>query len=122
LNYLSINDQGATALREILRLYADANDVIALKQIDGIQAVTSEPIVRQLATEGPITFGRGLEVALTLEEDSFEGIGVYLIGAVLERFFAKYTSINSFTETVLHTDQRQEVARWRMRTGRRHTF
>jgi len=122
LNYLSINDQGATALKEILRLYADSDDLIAIKQIDGVTSVESEPIIRQLPTTGPLTFGRGLQLTLTLDEDAFEGVGVFLLGAVLERFFAKYTSINSFTETVLHTVQRQEVGRWGVRFGRRHVL
>ena len=120
LNYLSINDQGAVALREILRLYVDANDPIAMNQIDGISSVESKPIVRLLPTTGPLTFGRGLQLTVSLEEEAFEGVGVYLLGGVLERFFAKYTSINSFTEMVLRTDQRQEIARWPIRTGQRH--
>ena len=120
LNYLSINDAQGTSLKEMLRLYADANDVIALKQIDGIKSLECESIIRQLPTSGPLTFGRGLRLTLTLEEEAFEGVGVYLLPAVLETFFAKYTSINSFTETVLKTDQRHEVARWPARIGRRH--
>ena len=56
-----------------------------------------------LPVPGPITFGRGLEVTVTCDEAAFEGSGVFLLGAVLERFFAKYVSINSFTETVLRT-------------------
>jgi type VI secretion system protein ImpG len=65
-----------------------------------------------------MTFGRGLEVEITCDETAFEGAGVYLLGAVLERFFAKYVSINSFTETVLKTVQRGEVMRWPARVGR----
>jgi len=38
---------------------------------------------------------------------------------VLERFFSKYASINSFTETALQTVQRGEIARWPARIGRR---
>jgi type VI secretion system protein ImpG len=38
---------------------------------------------------------------------------------VLDRFFAKYVSINSFTETVLRSLQRGEVARWPAKVGRR---
>ena len=68
---------------------------------------------------GPTTFGRGMEVTLTCDEAAFEGSGVFLLGAVLERFFAKYVSLNSFTETVLRTTQRGEIMRWKTRTGRR---
>ena len=59
-------------------------------------------------------------VTLSLDEGSFEGSGVFLLGAVLERFFAKYVSINSFTETVVKTDDRGEIVRWPARLGRRH--
>ena len=120
LNYLSITDAGATGLKEMLRLYVDANDVVALKQIDGVRSLDSSPLICQLPTKGPITFGRGLAIELTIDEESFEGVGPFLLGAVLERFFAKYTSINSFTQTTLHTTQRQEVARWPVRAGCRH--
>ena len=62
----------------------------------------------------------GWRSRVTLDDDSFEGVGVFVLGAVLEQFFAKYVSINSFTETVLRTVQRQEVMRWPTRIGRRH--
>ena len=41
------------------------------------------------------------------------------LGAVLEQFFAKYVSLNSFTETVIHTQQRKEIMRWPAQVGRR---
>jgi type VI secretion system protein ImpG len=58
-----------------------------------------------------------LEVTVTLEEAAFEGSGVFLLGAVLEQFFAKYVSVNSFTETVVKTLERGEIMRWTMRDG-----
>jgi type VI secretion system protein ImpG len=60
-----------------------------------------------------------MEVTLTCDESAFEGSGAFLLGAVLERFFAKYVSLNSFTETVLRTVQRGEIMRWQTRAGRR---
>jgi type VI secretion system protein ImpG len=126
LNYLSVTgdgpEHGAGALREMLSLYADYNDPRLQKQIGGVRLIRTEPIIRQLSTSGPLTFGRGLEITLTFDDDSFEGVGVYLLGAVLEQFFARYVSINSFTETVLRTTQRQEVMRWPTRIGRRHVL
>jgi type VI secretion system protein ImpG len=123
LNYLSITDDanggGASALRELLSLYGDASEPIVRKQIDGVQSVASQSITRRLPISGPVAFGRGIEVTLTLDETAFEGMGVYLLGSVLERFFAKYVSINSFSETILKTIQRKEVVRWPARLGRR---
>ncbi len=125
LNYLSLVDVAdgagpkAQALREMLSLYAEMTDPGARKQIDGIRATSSAGITRALPVPGPTTFGRGMEVTLTCDETAFEGSGVFLLGAVLERFFAKYVSLNSFTETVLRTIQRGEIMRWRTRAGRR---
>ena len=42
-----------------------------------------------------------------------------LTSKTLERFFSKYVSINSFTETALKTVQRGDIARWPARIGRR---
>jgi type VI secretion system protein ImpG len=122
LNYLSITnsgDQGAAALRELLQLYGDIADPGISRQINGVSSITSAPIVRRLPLEGPATFGRGLSLTLNCDEVAFEGTGVFILGAVLERFFAKYVSINSFTETVLTTKQRGEVMRWPPRIGGR---
>jgi type VI secretion system protein ImpG len=126
LNYLSITDDsnggGASALREMLSLYGDASDPIIRKQIEGIRSVESQSVTRRLPIPGPVAFGRGLEVTLTFDETAFEGIGVFLLGSVLDRFFAKYVSINSFSETVLRSIQRKEIVRWPARLGRRPTL
>jgi type VI secretion system protein ImpG len=116
LNYLSLVNsdarQGAAALRELLRLYADVYEADQRKQVDGVRSVESRAITRRLVGEGPMTFGRGLEVTLTCDEGAFEGSGAFLLGAVLSEFFSKYVSINSFTETILRTTERGEVKRW----------
>jgi type VI secretion system protein ImpG len=107
------------ALRELLSLYADESDAATQRQIEGVKSVSSQPITRRLPTSGPISFGRGLEVTVSCEDGAFEGTGVYLLGSVLEAFFSRYVSMNSFTETVLRTEDRGEVARWPARIGRR---
>jgi type VI secretion system protein ImpG len=121
LNYLSLTNtderEGASALRDLLRLYSDNADLQTRKQIDGVKSIACKPISRRITTSGSIAFARGLEVTVTFEEAAFEGSGVFLLGAVLEQFFAKYVSINSFTETVVKTLERGEIMRWTMREG-----
>lgn len=123
LNYLSLVDndqsQGAAALRDLLKLYGDTADPHIAKQVDGVKSVTSKPLMRRVATPGPITFARGLEVTVSFDETAFEGTGVFLLGAVLDQFFTKYVSINSFTETVIKALDRGEVIRWPARIGLR---
>ena len=89
--------RAAVALRRRHRLERRASRSTACA------TTASAGITRALPVPGPTTFGRGLEVSVTCDEAAFEGSGVFLLGAVLERFFAKYVSINSFTETVLRT-------------------
>ncbi|MCB1918932.1 MAG: type VI secretion system baseplate subunit TssF [Candidatus Competibacteraceae bacterium] len=126
LNYLSITDtderQGAAALRELLALYGDLAEATVQRQIDGVVSVQAQPITRRALAPGPIAFARGQEVTVYLDEAAFEGAGAFLLGAVLERFFAKYASINSFTETVVRSTERGEIIRWPARIGRRHTL
>jgi type VI secretion system protein ImpG len=116
LNYLSLADtderQGAVSLRELLSAYADTDEPSVRKQIAGLASVVARPVVRRLPHRGPGIFARGLEVAVTFDESAFEGTGAFLLGAVLERFFARYVSVNSFTETVVRSIQRGEVKRW----------
>ncbi len=123
LNYLSLvesdKDEGAAAIREMLNLYCDEFDAASLRQIEGIKSVQSLPVVRRVPVPGPITYGRGLEITLTCDDAAFEGTGAFLLAAVMQEFFARYVSVNSFTETVLRTIERNEVARWPARLGKR---
>jgi type VI secretion system protein ImpG len=126
LNYLSLVDgqegENAAALRELLLLYTDETDKATHKQIEGVRSVSSKPVVRRLPVEGPMAFGRGLELSVTFDEAAFEGTGIFLLGSVLDRFFAKYVALNSFTETVVRSANRGEVMRWPVRIGRRQTL
>jgi type VI secretion system protein ImpG len=122
LNYRSIVDDanggGAAALRALLALYQPAP--AGKDELEGVVRVASRPVVRRLPVPGPITFGRGLEIELELEEQSLRDPKAFLLGAVLEQFFAKYVTLNSFTETVVTTLERGEIMRWPTRLGSRH--
>jgi type VI secretion system protein ImpG len=124
LNYLSLTDTeggtGAQGLRDLLKLYADTNDPQIRKQVEGLVSISTQPVTRRLRIAGPITFARGIEITLLFDESLFEGTGVFLLGAVLERFFARYVTINSFTETVVATQQRGVIMRWPARVGTQH--
>jgi len=126
LNYLSLvnatGQQGAAALRDLLELYATTTDVGARRQIEGIQSVDVRRVVRRLPTRGPIAFGRGLEITLDVDEMAFEGGSAFLLGAVLERHFARYVSINSVVELVLRSQSRGEINRWTPNWGTRPTL
>jgi type VI secretion system protein ImpG len=123
LNYLSLldsnSDEGALGLRELLNLYTDPNDQFSRKQIEGVRSTKTAPIVRRAETPGPISFVRGVEISVLFDESLFEGAGIFLLGSVLEQFFARYVSLNSFTETVVKSQQRGEIIRWPPQMGHR---
>lgn len=123
LNYLSLADtdggsgQGAVALRELLALYCHRDDPVAQRQVDGVRSVRACAVTRRMPTPGPITFGRGLEITVTLDDAAFEGAGAFVLGGVLSHFFAQYASINTFAETVVGTVARGTIMRWPAREG-----
>ncbi len=123
LNHLSLTDtnaeQGAAALRQILRLYAQSGDAGAQRQVDGVRAVQLKQVVRRLPMPGPITFGRGVEVKVEVDDLSFEGASAFLLGCVLERFVARHVSMNGFTQLRLHSIGRGDILVGRPRCGSR---
>ena len=123
LNYLSLIDtdagEGVAVLRDMLQLYLGSGDSATRKQLDGLRSVKVRPTVRRLPIPGLITFGRGLQVDLDVDELAFAGASAFLFGSVMEQFFSRYVSINSFTETVLRSASRGEIMRWVPRCGER---
>jgi type VI secretion system protein ImpG len=122
LNHLSIvgGDDGADALREILKLYDFANTKVSAQHIDGVQRVSSRRAVAPIRDGVGYGFCRGVEVTIEFDEDKYAGSGVFLFALVLERFLALYTTLNSATRLIARSKQRQaEIARWPFRSGER---
>jgi type VI secretion system protein ImpG len=123
LNYLTLTDlnaeQGANALRELLGLYARLGAVGADAQISAVQKLSVSSVNRRVPGRGPIVFGRGVVLDLLLDEIPLAGISPWSLGAVLEQFFSRHVGLNSFTEFVLRSSQRSQIAKWHPRIGRR---
>lgn len=123
MNYLSLVDgqsrEGAAGLREVLSLYGLDPRSPLHKQVEGVVSVAARAAICRVPVPGPIAFGRGVEVRLTLDERAFEGSGILVLGTVLEHFLARHASLNSFVQLVLHSQSRGEVKRWTPRIGRR---
>lgn len=102
LNHLSITggEDATNALKEILRLY-DFKDSATTRAIT--QSISK---IDAIAVNAPVTVGgrasiaRGLEIHVELDETLLAGSSPYLFAGVLERFFALYCSVNSFTRVV----------------------
>ncbi len=123
LNYLTLTDvnaeQGASALRELLGLYARLGAAGSDAQIGSVQHLSVRAVDRRVPNRGPIVFGRGVSLELTVDEVPFAGVSPWLLGAVLEQFFTRHVGINSFTELSLRSIQRGLIGAWKPRVGRR---
>lgn len=121
LSHFGLDDRGkegsAAALREILSLFADISDTTTQAQITGITGLQTRQITRSVQRADGFFPARGIEIRLTFDEDAYEGTGIVLMGAILDRFLAEYANINSFTQTVIVSQQRGVLKRWAPRTG-----
>jgi len=126
LNYRSLADQDprrcAAALRGVLRHHLEESRSLLARQLQGLSSVQVTAQTRRVPCPGPPVFARGLEVTVLFDEARFEGTGPFLLGAVLEDFFSRYASINSFTETTIKSVQRGKLITWPARYGTRPIF
>jgi type VI secretion system protein ImpG len=120
LNHLSLtnNDSNTESLKEIIRLYNFSRHRAGNAMLDGLVKMHARRIVGRVG--GPLAGGfcKGTEIELILNEEKFSGGGHYLFASVLDRFFGLYASLNSFTQTVLRTQQQEQtICRWPPRSG-----
>ncbi|PWR22326.1 type VI secretion system baseplate subunit TssF [Zavarzinia compransoris] len=121
LNHLSLTDtvEGADALREILKLYdlRDNRETAAL--IDAIAGIRSARGTARAPDGGGVAaFCRGVDIRVEFAETALGGGGGFLLGAVLDRFFGLYASINAFTRlTIAARGQDRILKQWPPRAG-----
>jgi type VI secretion system protein ImpG len=119
LNHLSLADatEGAEPLRALLDLYADRGDPALARHGRSVTRVTSRAIVERLDIAGPLCFGKGVEIALTVDEQLLSGGSVLLLSALLNALFARQAGINSFVRTRTISAQTQEEVQWPITPG-----
>ncbi len=114
LNPLSLTqspDGTPEALQEILHLYNFTDSSATRQQILGVTNIESRRVVRRIGGHIGAGFIRGLETTLTFDENQFVGGGMFLFACVLERFLALYTTLNSFSQLVVRSDQKEEIVK-----------
>jgi type VI secretion system protein ImpG len=122
LNHLSISgaDDGADALRAILKLYDFHDSAQTRSLIDSLIRVSSVPAVARIPGPGIGGFCRGLDVRAEFEPAPFENGQGFLFASVLERFLALYVSLNSFSRMTAVVRGRSDILRtWSARAGQR---
>jgi type VI secretion system protein ImpG len=116
-NYHSLVD-GATGkreLQEMLRLFA-GDGTRDEEQIRGIANVGARNVAAHVGNLAWRGYCSGTEVGIEFDAEAFVGGSPLLMGAVLARFFAMYTSVNSFVRLVVRRGD-ETWKRWEPMTG-----
>ncbi|HMD75780.1 MAG TPA: type VI secretion system baseplate subunit TssF [Terracidiphilus sp.] len=118
LNYLSLNEEGRTAMQEILRLHNLTDSAASENQVGSILRMNSSPGFALVDSAYGLIPARGTQVEMEFDEQQFAGSGLYLFAAVLDRFLAGYASMNSFSQLTARSTLRKEaMGKWPPRAG-----
>lgn len=120
-------DSSLEGLREVLMLYSShaARDRQATRALEVIQS--SLLLFEEQASSRRYRRGKiwGRTLCLTVDETAFENKGdLYLLGCILDEFFAIQTAINLFSEFNIRCNKSMETYRWppRIRTTRLENY
>jgi type VI secretion system protein ImpG len=88
------------------------------RQIAGISKVNARRHLARVVSDTGISFVKGTRVEMELDEEQYVGGGAYLFASVMECFLGQYVSMNSFSQLVAKSTQREEIIRqWQPRAG-----
>jgi type VI secretion system protein ImpG len=118
LNHASLvaGPDALQTLREMLELHNLAASPAAQRQIAGLSAVASEPIVAHVGDDLWRGWRNGLKVRIELDGTHFVGTSTVMFSGVLAHFFSLYASVNRFVHTALVRNGR-EIHAWRPKQG-----
>jgi type VI secretion system protein ImpG len=117
LNHQSLvgGTNGVQTLRDMLSLFASTS-ARDLAQIKGVRSLEARGVTARLGNDAWRGFCRGTEVQLGFDETAFVGGSPLLLSAVLARFFALYTTVNSFVRLTARRNG-EDWKRWEPMCG-----
>lgn len=122
LGHLSVvgGEDGAAALRDVLRLYDLRQTAETAAAIEGLVGVTSRPGTARVPGSRAGAFCRGLDVTLEFDARAWQGGGLFLLASVLDAFLALHATVNAFVRTsVVLRGRPGRAAFWPARAGAR---
>lgn len=110
---VSGDQRSLAALRAILQLYTVPGDVTARRQLLGIVDMVCRRVTRRVGADPWGGFARGIEIALTFDDNYYEGQSSFLLATVLNHFFSLYVTANMFTQLIARKkDVKGDWKRW----------
>ncbi len=118
LNHRSLVDgtAGVQNLQQMLLLFA-GDSARDQAQVRGIKSMSASPATARLGRELWRGHCRGTDIVLEFDPDAFIGTSPLVLAGVLSRFFALYTSVNSFVRLSV-TRNGEPWMQWPAMSGR----
>lgn len=118
LNHLSLSKGGLEAFQEMLRLYDLPRSATSQRQIGGLLGIEHKAAKAWLPGNPFACLVRGIEVRLTIDEESFVGSGIHVFAHIIDRFLGLYVTANSFTQLIIVSSKTgEELLRCLPRSG-----
>ena len=107
LNFTALSGREANVddLKNLLRLYADEQNLEQQRLIDALCGISTTPSVRHIGPDAWRGFCSGITVTITIDEKRLGVASLKLFGDVLSRFLALYASVNSFVTLKMQSKQ-----------------
>ena len=119
LDHFSGNE-GRDKLCDLLHLFNFADNAASNTQIQHIDALTITPATAKIQIQGRMGVCYGSDINLTLNPAGFPDNDLFFFATVLDRFFALFAAINSFTRLkVTCHGSTQLYHQWPARIGER---
>ncbi|WP_299196653.1 type VI secretion system baseplate subunit TssF [uncultured Tateyamaria sp.] len=121
LNQVSLTETytDAEPIRALLSLYADRGDPALKRHAQALRSISAKPIMERLPIAGPMCFGQGTEIGLSLDETVLAGHSRLLMSAILAQLFRRHAAINAVVRTKTTLIGSQEDVSWPLSLGNR---
>ena len=117
-NHRTLTQEGLPSLAATLRLYAQRDNAVCQRQIDGITGLSHRPSTAWMRTASDSAYLRGVEVTVTLDEAAYADTGVHVFAQMLDHLFSLNVHLNSYTQLVIVSHASgKEVLRCAPRSG-----
>lgn len=120
LSHLSLSNHphALQSLKEIIQLYDHMIKAEERPEIDSLEYMKIDPIVRRIGKDAWRGFIYGTKITLSFSQIGKKETNAFLFASILNHFFPLYASVNSFTQLEIHNTKRLGVWKiWQPRSG-----
>lgn len=112
-------DGGVERLKETLALYNLVDNTQKAELFSLIRSLSTQPLTARLISDDPHSLARGIQVTLTFSHEALGDPEYYLLCCLLDRLFALYAPVNSFTQLTTLIEREEHTRRvWPIRAGK----